>query len=603
VRLKTSSGPRRVRYEETKEPGYLDEPQLKEIFYINSDSDKGNMEKMEVKLTQSLAGTKVTAQLKQKNHSEVTYSRFKAYTPKDIKKKEFKDLLRLYSNGELGEDAQQQSKITAIWGTQVKLLEQIAKKVTNNASDHTDVYFIVEDDIAFVHDQREMKQKTDWIEQAMCHISKLPADWDMYKFGYWTESLQRRPEGSCGSAKSFNEFSCQQRDTTAEGQWEIMGNQAYAVRPQGAANMLRYLRSKMVMDVDGAMVPMAWQPINQPIYYNSRVPLVWHHAPHTHNLYNFLQRRSNFDAEPKEQEEETPAESEEEFHKETMNLLLKKKTTAKKADIKLEAWYVNMAKSKSRKKCIERQLAEQGLSPNRYEAVIWPKTCSGNTMCLQKKSSGVADCVEGGIAWGGVAQHGTGKDLEEKVGVIQSGVLANWCSHKRLFEQLQREKLGDNTTNAEEEYILIFEDDVVLHKDFKDRVVKFIQEYDGKLNDGRKMNWMSVQIDPFGQTGHHLGKFDEGVISVPDKTHGEWYGMHAWLVKKSALPKITKWMSEHKAIPIDWIPKRMSNFLAWKPHIAENPEVVHSGGHVHLPAYCDKDSMFHSEISGKQVYG
>jgi len=161
VRLKTSSGPRRVRYEETKEPGYLDEPQLKQIFYINTESDKGNMEKMEVKHSQSLASTKVGAQLKQKNLPEVTYTRFKGLTEKDIKKKESKELFRLYSNGELGEDAKQKEKVQAIWLTQVKLLEQIAKKQTNNASDHQDVYFIMEDDVAFVHDNRARELKTD----------------------------------------------------------------------------------------------------------------------------------------------------------------------------------------------------------------------------------------------------------------------------------------------------------------------------------------------------------------------------------------------------------------------------------------------------------
>merc|ERR1719335_514743 len=110
-----------------------------------------------------------------------------------------------------------------------------------------------------------------------------------------------------------------------------------------------------------------------------------------------------------------------------------------------------------------------------------------------------------------------------------------------------------------------------------------------------------VQINPFGQTGKQLGKFDGGIISIPNKDEGEWFGMHAWLLKKSALPKVTKWMQEHKAIPIDWIPKRMNSFIAWKPHIAENPEVMHAGGHVHLPGYCNKEKLFTSEIAGEKV--
>ena len=38
------------------------------------------------------------------------------------------------------------------------MLEKIANKVSHNASDHTDVYFILEDDVAFVHDQRAKEE-------------------------------------------------------------------------------------------------------------------------------------------------------------------------------------------------------------------------------------------------------------------------------------------------------------------------------------------------------------------------------------------------------------------------------------------------------------
>ena len=40
-----------------------------------------------------------------------------------------------------------------------------------------------------------------------------------------------------------------------------------------------YLKSKQVMDVDGAMLPTAWQPRNAPNYYTSRFNLVWHKSP------------------------------------------------------------------------------------------------------------------------------------------------------------------------------------------------------------------------------------------------------------------------------------------------------------------------------------
>merc|ERR1719235_1014471 len=101
------------------------------------------------------------------------------------------------------------------------------------------------------------------------------------------------------------------------------------------------------MDVDGAMVPMAWQPINQPIYYSSRIPLVWHHAPHTHNLYNFVQRRVNFDA-----QEEKPHKIEE---KETTQ---EQPEDPSKPKPKIEAYFVNLKNSKHRRFCIVQQLKD-----------------------------------------------------------------------------------------------------------------------------------------------------------------------------------------------------------------------------------------------------
>merc|ERR1719160_205699 len=164
---------------------------------------------------------------------------------------------------------------------------------------------------------------------------------------------------------------------------------------------------------------------------------------------------------------------------------------------KIEAWYVNLKKSKDRNKCISQQLEDLGFEPYRFEAVEWPKTCSGNTACLRQKTD-VADCITGGVGWGAVTVHGTkNKNSEARV---QRGVLANWCSHKRLLEQYEMNK----TNTKEEEYIVVFEDDVILHKDFKDRIEKFIMEYDGKLNDGKVMDWDFVQIDPFGSTGKQM---------------------------------------------------------------------------------------------------
>merc|ERR1719161_391019 len=56
---RTSGGPRRVRFEETKEEGYFSKPQLKKIIYLNQDFDTHRDKKMQMALHATLKNTEV----------------------------------------------------------------------------------------------------------------------------------------------------------------------------------------------------------------------------------------------------------------------------------------------------------------------------------------------------------------------------------------------------------------------------------------------------------------------------------------------------------------------------------------------------------------
>lgn len=251
--LKSLNGMRLPHLSEQKEPGYGAEPQLKTIFYINQDRAVKRKTAMERKM-------------KPYDH-KYDIERFPAVKPQEARQLDIKQYSTGYKNKEVN------GKKLATYFSHWLILKHIANQTKHNASDHTDVYFVLEDDIEFV--------RKDWIEQTMCHISKLPGDWDMYKFGYWGE-VSRERGGGCGYRKGkyetfqeFNQYTCfQQTANTDIAQW--MGNQGYAITPSGAVHMLEHLAHMPVMDVDGAMMPHGNQRRYAPNNYYSRETLLEH---------------------------------------------------------------------------------------------------------------------------------------------------------------------------------------------------------------------------------------------------------------------------------------------------------------------------------------
>jgi len=315
------------------------------------------------------------------------------------------------------------------------------------------------------------------------------------------------------------------------------------------------------MDVDGAMLPAEWQMKNAPNYYTSRQNVVWHKSP-SNGRSGYIQREMTMTSDK-------------------TNLLKEGAPTKRLKKGQLEAWYVNLDESKQRKQCVEGQLKKQFLEPHRFSAVKYPTHCEGNKNCFRKLFS---DCMGGGINWQAVSAHGT---VGAKPGAVQKGVIANWCSHKRLFDKLKQE----NKTK-DEKYYVILEDDVILSPRFRLSLENFIANYKG--------DWKFIQVDPFGKPGRQTA-FLNGAVTEPSKEKkkpGDNYGMHCLVVKQSEVDSLHEYFSTHEVIPIDWIAKDVQGLITWEGNIAQNPE-GHNGLEFAKPAFC-ADGIYQSTIAGEK---
>jgi GR25 family glycosyltransferase involved in LPS biosynthesis len=259
----------------------------------------------------------------------------------------------------------------------------------------------------------------------------------------------------------------------------------------------------------------------------------------------------------------------------------------------VEAWYVNAKGQTDRAKCIDRQLKESGFQPHRFNAAVHPRLKQGNYH-KQMAESDFKDCIPSGVDWEATASHGS--NANEKM-TVRQGVVSNWCSHYRIFKELQ---------NRSSEYFLIFEDDAIINREeIMPLVEDFVENYKG-------YDWNMVQIDPFGGKdratviGYHRGRpvfrpcLKQGKKGEQCKDNfanrwmcAQYYGFHAILVKKSKIGEVLNYMSTNPAVPIDWMPLRLEGSISWLAGVAGNPEATTAPGGkaVHVPTYCSKSIL------------
>jgi hypothetical protein len=284
----------------------------------------------------------------------------------------------------------------------------------------------------------------------------------------------------------------------------------------------------------------------------------------------------------------------------------------------LKAFFVNTDKSEARAECMTRQLNEQGIENERYKAVVMKEcpdfdfTCMNDVVFNHHK-----DCFKSGADLIHLTQHGSSaKDASMKNRAM--AVLANWCSHKRLFNEISkntsstydvsalgksffREKIlkeDDKAAQAakSDKVYIVLEDDAILRPEFAEKIQDFIQNYDGK--------WDMLQVDTFGGVDGRdkVGEF-KGVPVYHPGIKGDYFGLHCMLIKESSMAKINLEMSLMPAVPVDWFPKLLkevpdTKVLVWNPDIVTQPEMKTAGKDVALPKYCDESVML-STIGGE----
>eukprot|EP00746_Dinoflagellata_sp_MGD_P130655 gnl/MRDRNA2_/MRDRNA2_64560_c0_seq1.p1 gnl/MRDRNA2_/MRDRNA2_64560_c0~~gnl/MRDRNA2_/MRDRNA2_64560_c0_seq1.p1 ORF type:complete len:346 (-),score=72.89 gnl/MRDRNA2_/MRDRNA2_64560_c0_seq1:153-1190(-) len=220
---------RKPTQEEMSQPGFYDEPHIEKLFYINLKESKERHQHMQ----------------KQLKDMKVPHERWPALSKTEAMK--LSKQIHEFSNvGLISPDLKIGTQ--ACYFSHHQLLQHIAKQPDPNA-----VYIISEDDVRFQTP----------LEEVECQLKMLPPEWDLFKFGYngaWQKMRNIKtgsPEPSLKPYKypecpgdQINQFTCHQTDWN----WNYMGNQAYAVRPKGAATVLKHLKNTPVMDVDGAMM-------------------------------------------------------------------------------------------------------------------------------------------------------------------------------------------------------------------------------------------------------------------------------------------------------------------------------------------------------------
>jgi GR25 family glycosyltransferase involved in LPS biosynthesis len=227
----------------------LAEPKLKKIFYINLDKSVERKNETEENLARQFPGVPV----------ERWAATGKNTAGNLLKDPEWHKKARMGGTG-IGS--------IATWFSHYFLMKHISEMEDPNA-----VYIIFEDDV--------MMKRLNLKEDVMCQIKQLPADWDLFKFGYWGYRMEVAQSKigypTCGG-EQINPYTCYQKGF----QWNYMGNQGYAVRPGGAKAIATKLYMTAIMDVDGAMMPGGKRSYySHPNTYVSKHTLIQHSWRHT----------------------------------------------------------------------------------------------------------------------------------------------------------------------------------------------------------------------------------------------------------------------------------------------------------------------------------
>lgn len=221
---------------------------------------------------------------------------------------------------------------------------------------------------------------------------------------------------------------------------------------------------------------------------------------------------------------------------------------------RIKVYFVNVESSVARRACAQRQLsalvdaaADIGvnLSFARYPAVTF-KSCTDADSCIKEKPY----CFPHGV---GYIHHGLNPDAVIDYGKMYRGVLANWCSHRLLFEEMLQE-------THQQDYFLVLEDDILLSSMFMPRLKQFLTRYPD--------HWSLVAMDTFSfaKGGMLQDRFPAQDSFNSETSYGmklfsisatknSYWGAHAWLLNGRTMHRFVAFFNSVPATPLDWVTK------------------------------------------------
>lgn len=222
---------------------------------------------------------------------------------------------------------------------------------------------------------------------------------------------------------------------------------------------------------------------------------------------------------------------------------------------KIETWFLTNPKFEEQGRCMEKQLKKAGFAGYRFEV------CS---------KEDVAETAQGKV-------DEFVKQLPQQE---QKLALQKWCSHKRLYSALELAAEDELNKDDQPDYFLVLEDDAAIHEQNLKPMVEFLIK---DLSDPRiamfsgVKDWDFIQLDPYGSIGSPVGFIQGRPLYKPSTdlagaSRGAYQGSHAFLIKRSAIKKMNKFMKDSQATLVQNLPKEMPEFISVGSGVAVNKD-------------------------------
>lgn len=122
--------------------------------------------------------------------------------------------------------------------------------------------------------------------------------------------------------------------------------------------------------------------------------------------------------------------------------------------------------------------------------------------------------------------------------VLSAGTMGNCCSMNRLWQKIAQA--------PNDQIAIIFEDDILMHDNFKIQLDKILKELPDK--------WDMIYLDYLTVYDHNLNELkthhEKALVKYPDYGKEAW-GAHAYVINRNSARKLLEIQAEKSNIPVD----------------------------------------------------